>query len=60
VDVAVSVLNGPAKLFRNVSGGGQHWLGVKLRGRRSNRQGTQQVVNVKADRIVAVEEAAGP
>ena len=73
VDVAVSVLNGPAKLFRNVSGGGQHWLGVKLRGRRSNRQGlgavvwvtlpvgrTQQLVNVKADRIVEVEEAAGP
>jgi hypothetical protein len=114
VDVVISVLNGPAKLFRNVSGGGQHWLGVKLRGRRSNRQGLgavvwvtlpdgrtlhnhattsvgyacsseplvrfglgphaeakkveirwpggrrQQLVNVKADRIVEVEEAAGP
>jgi hypothetical protein len=114
VDVVVSVLTGPAKLFRNVSGGGQHWLALKLRGRRSNRQGlgavvwvtlpdgrtlhnhastsvgyacsseplvrfglgphaeakkveirwpggrTQQLVNVKADRIVEVEEAAGP
>jgi len=39
VDVAVSVLNGPAKLYRNISGDGGHWLAVKLRGQRSNRQG---------------------
>jgi hypothetical protein len=32
------VLNGTAKLYRNVSGAG-HWAAFKLRGRRSNRQG---------------------
>ncbi len=39
VDVVVSVVNGPAKLFRNVTSTPNHWLGVKLRGKQSNRQG---------------------
>lgn len=46
VDVVVSVLNGPAKLYRNVTPGGRHWLAVKLRGRRSNRDGLGAVVRV--------------
>jgi enediyne biosynthesis protein E4 len=47
VDAVVSVINGPAKLFRNVSGGDAHWLTVRLRGRRANRQGLGAVVHVR-------------
>jgi hypothetical protein len=36
IDVVVSVLNGPAKLFRNTTAGGAHWLALKLRDTRSN------------------------
>ena len=39
IDAVVSVVNGPAKLFRNVSTGESHWLAIRLRGRRANRQG---------------------
>jgi hypothetical protein len=46
VDAVVSVVNGPAKLFRNVSTGGSHWLAIRLRGRRANRQGLGAVVHV--------------
>jgi hypothetical protein len=46
VDVAVSVLNGPAKLFRNVTPDGGHWLAFALRGSRSNRQGLGALVRV--------------
>jgi len=46
VDVVVSAVNGPAKLFHNVSTGASHWLAVKLRGTRSNRQGLGATVRV--------------
>jgi enediyne biosynthesis protein E4 len=46
VDAVVSVVNGPAKLFHNVTGGGSHWLAIRLRGRHSNRQGLGAVVHV--------------
>jgi hypothetical protein len=46
VDAVVTVVNGPAKMFHNVSGGGAHWLAIRLRGRRSNRQGLGAVVHV--------------
>jgi len=39
VDAVVSVLNGPAKFFRNITPPLFHWLGVKLRGKQSNQQG---------------------
>jgi hypothetical protein len=39
VDVVVSCLNEPAELLRNTSGGGRHWLDLRLRGTRSNRDG---------------------
>ena len=43
IDAVVTCMNGPAKLFHNVtpgaSGGASHWLAVKLRGVRANRQG---------------------
>ena len=39
VDVVVSVLNGPARLYRNVSANTGHWVAVKLVGSKSNRDG---------------------
>jgi hypothetical protein len=47
IDAVVSVLNGPAKLFRNVSGGDSHWLALKLKGRRANRMGLGATVHVR-------------
>jgi hypothetical protein len=46
VDAVVSVLNGPAKLFHNITPGTAHWLGIQLRGVRSNRQGLGATVQV--------------
>ena len=46
IDAVVSVINGPAKLFRNASGGQAHWLAIRLRGQRSNRDGLGAVVHV--------------
>jgi hypothetical protein len=46
VDAVVSVIDGPAKLFRNITAGDSHWLAVRLRGRRANRQGLGAVVRV--------------
>src|SRR5205085_9146788 len=46
VDVVVSVVNGPAKVFRNVTAGDNHWLGVRLVGSRSNRDGLGAQVRV--------------
>jgi hypothetical protein len=39
LDVAVSALNSPAKILRNVTPGDAHWLALRLKGTRSNRQG---------------------
>ncbi len=39
VDAVVTVVNGPAKLFHNITAGESHWLAVRLHGIRSNRQG---------------------
>lgn len=47
VDVAVSVVGGPVRVLRNVSPGTAHWLGVKLEGKRSNRDGIGAVVRVE-------------
>ena len=46
VDAVVSVMNGPAKLFHNVTPPTSHWLAIRLRGRRSNRQGLGAIVRV--------------
>ncbi len=45
IDAVVSVINGPAKLFRNVTEGRSHWLAIRLRGRRSNRDGLGATVH---------------
>jgi hypothetical protein len=47
VDAVVTTLEGPVKLFRNVSGGAGHWLAVKLRGTHANRQGLGGAVRVE-------------
>jgi hypothetical protein len=46
VDVVVSALNTPARLFRNVTPGAGHWLGVKLVGTASNAEGLGARVRV--------------
>jgi hypothetical protein len=46
IDAVVSVINGPAKLFRNVSEGKSHWLAIRLRGTHSNRDGLGAAVHV--------------
>lgn len=46
IDAVVSVVNGPAKLFHNISDAPSHWLAVRLRGTRANRQGLGAVVHV--------------
>lgn len=39
MDAVVTAVNGPAKLFHNVTASRSHWLAIRLRGVRSNRQG---------------------
>ena len=39
MDAVVTVLNGPAKIFRNVSANGNHWALLRLVGTKSNRMG---------------------
>jgi hypothetical protein len=46
VDAVVTALNSPARLYRNVSAGGTHWLGVRLVGTKSNREGLGARVRV--------------
>ena len=49
LDVVVTVLNGPAKLFRNVSANGNHWLSLHLVGKKSNRMGIGAQIRVAGD-----------
>jgi hypothetical protein len=37
IDMVVSVLGGPVKLFRNITGGNNHWILLNLIGTKSNR-----------------------
>jgi len=46
LDAVVSVLNGPAKLFHNITANDAHWLALKLHGKRSNRQGLGVTVRI--------------
>ena len=39
VDAVVSNVDGPARLFRNITPNAGHWLAFKLQGTRSNRDG---------------------
>jgi enediyne biosynthesis protein E4 len=46
VDAVVSRIGEPAELLRNISPSGNHWLAVRLRGRRSNRDGIGAWIHV--------------
>jgi enediyne biosynthesis protein E4 len=46
VDAVVSRIGGRAELFRNVSPPANHWLALRLRGRRSNRDGIGALVRL--------------
>jgi len=49
MDVVVTVLNkGPAKIFRNTTQNGNHWLLLKLTGTKSNRMGIGAKVRLTA------------
>jgi len=47
VDVVVARIEDKPLVLRNVSGTGSHWLGLKLAGKRSNRDGIGAVVHVR-------------
>ena len=47
VDVVVSVVNGPARLFRNTTSTVNHWLAFRLHGKRANRDGLGATVQVE-------------
>jgi len=49
IDAVVSVLNGPAKLFRNVSPNTNHWILLKLTGTKSNRMGIGAQIKLTAE-----------
>lgn len=46
VDAVVSRIDERAELFRNTSTSGNHWLALRLRGHRSNRDGLGALVHV--------------
>jgi len=49
IDAVVTVLNGPAKYFHNVSPGGNHWILLRLVGVKSNRMGLGARVTITAE-----------
>ena len=49
MDVVVSVLGGPVKLFRNISGNQNHWILLNLVGTKSNRMAIGAQVRVTTD-----------
>ena len=46
MDAVVTVVNGPAKLFHNITQSPSHWLALKLRGKVANSQGLGATVHV--------------
>jgi len=57
MDAVVSVLNGKAQLFHNVSPGGNHWLLLKLVGVKSNRMGLGAQVRIATEAGVQYNHA---
>jgi hypothetical protein len=47
IDVALTRIGEPAALLRNTSPAGNHWLSVRLRGRKSNRDGLGAMIRVR-------------
>jgi hypothetical protein len=49
IDAVVSVLGGPARVFHNVSGGGHHWILLRLVGTKDNRMGLGAQVKITTE-----------
>ncbi len=58
VDLVVSSIGGPAELWKNETPGDNHWLGIRLIGNSSNRDGTGARVRV-GDQVVTASSSAG-
>lgn len=56
VDAVILNLGGPAILLRNEGGTGNHWLGVKLVGTRSNRCGIGARVTVMTGEVSQIQD----
>ena len=48
LDVLITANNGPAHLFRNDGGNKNHWLSMRTRGTKSNRDGIGAVVRIES------------
>jgi hypothetical protein len=57
IDAVVSVLNGKAQYFHNISQNGNHWILLKLVGVKSNRMGLGAQVRVTTDAGVQYNHA---
>jgi enediyne biosynthesis protein E4 len=49
IDAVVTVLNGPVKYFHNVSRNSNHWILLKLVGKKSNRMGLGAQIRVTGE-----------
>ena len=49
IDMVVSVLSGPAKVFHNISDNKNHWILLKLEGTKSNRMGIGAQIHVTTE-----------
>lgn len=56
-DAVVTDLEGPPVLLINRSGGGAHWISVRLVGRKSNRMGLGAVVRARTGDLTQVRES---
>jgi enediyne biosynthesis protein E4 len=49
IDAVVAVLNGPLKYFHNISSNSNHWILLKLMGKKSNRMGIGAQIRITDD-----------
>lgn len=49
IDMVVSVLDGPAELFHNITENGNHWILLKLVGTKSNRMGIGAQIHITTE-----------
>jgi hypothetical protein len=49
IDMVVTVLNGPVKLFHNISADKNHWILLKLVGTRSNKMGIGAQIHITTE-----------
>ena len=56
VDILVTNVGGPARLFRNDGANANHWLSIRTIGSRSNRDGIGARIKVVAGALTQVKE----